>query len=77
MAEKMTALDKDDIDAVMEDAGFRYVQLLSTWTRGRTHVYIDNWYTIIWWGFEEYFRGTLPVASGEFMEALARAELKG
>ena len=70
-------LDKDDIDAILGDVGFRYVPLLSTWTRGRTHVYINNWYTIIWWGFEEHFRGCLPVDSGEFMGALARVELKG
>lgn len=74
---KSMQLDKDGIDALLGDAGFRYVPLLSTWKRGRVFVFVDNGYTVIWWGYGELFRGDLPVGSGEFMEALARAELKG
>lgn len=70
-------LDKDDIDAVMEDAGFRYVQLLSTWRRGHIFVFVGNGDTVIYQDYEEIFSKDLPVDSGGFMEALARAELKG
>lgn len=70
-------LDKDDIDTILGDAGFRYVELLATWCRGRIFVFVDNGYTVIYRGYEEIFRKDLPVDSGEFMEVLARAELKG
>ena len=74
---KSMKLDKDDIDAILGGAGFRYVQLLATWRRGRIFVFADNGYTVIYRDYEETFRKDLPVDSGEFMEALARAELKG
>ena len=69
--------DKDDIDAILGGAGFSYVTLLAIWKRGRIFVFVDNGYTVIYQDYEEIFSQDLPVDSGEFMEALARAELKG
>lgn len=74
---KSMKLDKDDIDAILGDAGFSYVTLLAVWKRGRIFVFVDNGYTVIYLDYEEIFSQDLPVDSGEFMEALARAELKG
>lgn len=70
-------LDKDDIDAILGGAGFSYVTLLAVWKRGRIFVVVDNGYTVIYRDYEEIFSKDLPVDSGEFMEVLARAELKG
>lgn len=70
-------LDKDDIDAILDSAGFSYVTLLAVWKRGRIFVFVDNGYTVIYRDYEAIFSQDLPVDSGEFMEVLARAELKG
>lgn len=69
-------LDKDDIDAILGDAGFRQ-DMFKVWTKGQACVQVFNhcvWVTV---GFESLFMSMWPVDFDEFIEALARAELKG
>ena len=73
---KSMQLDKDDIDAILVDVGFRQ-DMFRVWTNGRTRVHVTNHCVWVIAGFESLFMSMWPVDSGEFMEALARAELKG